>query len=127
MKLTGALRISAMRRSTSFIVSAASLLAIGLISPLLHGADILVNGGLEDGAGPQAWTLLQATGPAPPLGDFNNNGTVDAADYVVWRKNLNGPYALPNDNGLGTPVSSAHYDLWRSSFGNTGAGLPVAA
>jgi hypothetical protein len=27
--------------------------------------------------------------PLPPLtGDYNNNGIVDAADYVVWRKTV---------------------------------------
>jgi hypothetical protein len=37
-------------------------------------------------------------------GDFNNDGNVDAADYVVWRK-----------NGL----SEADYNLWRENFGET--------
>jgi hypothetical protein len=118
-----------MRRLTLLIGFAATgLLVVGFNSSLLRAADILVNGGLEQGAGPQGWALVQTTGPAPPLGDFNNNGTVDASDYVVWRKNLNSTNALPNDNGLGTPISSAHYDLWRASFGNTATGgLPVAA
>ncbi|MCI0331975.1 MAG: PEP-CTERM sorting domain-containing protein [Planctomycetes bacterium] len=41
-------------------------------------------------------------------GDYNGDGTVDAADYVVWRKND------------GTP---AGYDTWRAHFGETaGAG-----
>src|SRR5207244_936788 len=26
---------------------------------------------------------------------------------------------LPNDNGLGTPIGTAHYNLWRSNFGST--------
>jgi hypothetical protein len=37
-------------------------------------------------------------------GDFNEDGTVDAADYVVWRKN----------GGLQTG-----YDEWRANFGRT--------
>jgi hypothetical protein len=40
-------------------------------------------------------------------GDFNNNGTVDAADYVVWRK------------GLGTTYTQTDYDTWRTNFGKT--------
>jgi hypothetical protein len=61
--------------------------------------------------------------PAAQLGDFNSDGKVNAADYVTWRKNLNSGTALPNDNGLGTPIGSGHYDLWRSHFGNPpGAG-----
>jgi hypothetical protein len=47
-------------------------------------------------------------------GDFNGDGTVNAADYVVWRKNF------------GTQAS---YDTWRANFGHTagsGAALPSA-
>ncbi|MEX0643378.1 MAG: hypothetical protein WD468_11785 [Pirellulales bacterium] len=50
-------------------------------------------------------------------GDFNDDGVVDAADYVVWRKNDGTSNALLNDDGLGTPITSAHYDLWRANFG----------
>ncbi len=61
-------------------------------------------------------------------GDFNSDGKVDAGDYVSWRKNNGTNNALPNDNGLGTPITSAHYDLWRANFGNppgsgSGSGL----
>src|SRR3954452_18150106 len=56
-------------------------------------------------------------------GDFNNNGKVDAGDYVTWRKNNGTNNALANDNGLGTPIGPSHYDLWRANFGNPpGAG-----
>ena len=45
--------------------------------------------------------------PATP-GDFNGNGVVDAADYVVWRK---------------TDGSPEGYNEWRTNFGRTtGAG-----
>jgi len=52
--------------------------------------------------------------PALP-GDFNGDGSVDAADYVVWR-NIDG--------------TQSAYDVWRAHFGQTtGAGmdLPSAA
>jgi autotransporter-associated beta strand protein len=52
------------------------------------------------------------------LGDFNSDGIVDAGDYVTWRKNEGTNNALANDNGLGAPVGSGHYDLWRANFGN---------
>lgn len=50
-------------------------------------------------------------------GDFNNNGIVDAADYILWRKK-NGGGALPNDGGI-TPgvTNSADYTYWRSRYG----------
>lgn len=55
------------------------------------------------------------------LGDFNEDGLVDAADYTVWRDAENGNVALPNDNGLGTPIGSAHYDLWAGNYGDSSA------
>jgi len=51
------------------------------------------------------------------LGDYNENDVVDAADYTVWRDNLGGGTALPNDGGLGTPIGQAHYDQWKTNFG----------
>ena len=50
------------------------------------------------------------------LGDFNGNGIVDAADYVVWRI------------GLGTTYTQNDYDIWRSQFGQTpGSAIGAAA
>jgi hypothetical protein len=63
-------------------------------------------------------------------GDFNLSGSVDAADYILWRKK-NGGSALPNDGGI-TPgvTNAADYTYWRSRYGaiftaaiNTGDGL----
>jgi hypothetical protein len=54
--------------------------------------------------------------PAPLAGDYNNNGTVDAADYVAWRDN-------PGAHG-GDP---AGYTTWRTNFGRTsGAGSALS-
>jgi hypothetical protein len=54
-----------------------------------------------------------------PSGDFNGDGSVDAADYVVWR------------SGLGTTYTQADYDVWRANFGKTigsgGAAYPLGA
>ncbi len=48
-------------------------------------------------------------------GDYNSNGVVDAADYVVWRKN---PGGFPADA----------YSTWRTHFGQTaGSGSSVGA
>src|SRR5207253_304104 len=53
----------------------------------------------------------------PPLnGDYNNNYLVDAADYVMYRKNLNRSVTLPNDTTPGT-VTLADYTVWRTNFG----------
>ena len=54
-------------------------------------------------------------------GDYNNNGAVDAADYVVWRNLLNTNVTAgtaPDGSGNGI-VDQADYDFWRARFGNT--------
>jgi hypothetical protein len=62
--------------------------------------------------------VLAVPGPTLP-GDYNNDGAVNAADYVVWR------------NGLGTIYAQTDYDVWRTHFGQTtgsgAAGYPLGA
>lgn len=55
--------------------------------------------------------------PPPFVGDFNNDGVVDAADYVVWR-NASPTATLPNDRTPGA-VSASDYDDWRVNFGKS--------
>ena len=56
-------------------------------------------------------------------GDYSRDGSVDAADYVVWRKNEGTMASLPNDNGISGTIGQAHYNLWRTHFGqSTGNG-----
>jgi hypothetical protein len=56
--------------------------------------------------------------PDPLPGDFNHDGAVDAADYVVWRK---------------TDGTQTGYNTWRANFGATfgvgsgAAGYPLGA
>ncbi len=64
------------------------------------------------------WTLAGVPGVN---GDYNNNRFVDAADYVVWRKNLGRSVTLPNDTTPGT-VTTADFTLWRANFGQAAAG-----
>ena len=73
-------------------------------------------------ARPPTFDLFVAT-PAGVAGDYNNNGVVDAADYVLWR---NGG-TLQNDATPG--VQPGDYDVWRANFGKTpgsGSGLDAA-
>jgi hypothetical protein len=56
------------------------------------------------------------------LGDFNADGIVESADYILWRNG--GP--LQNDPTAG--VQAGDYDFWRSRFGATaGASAAVGA
>jgi hypothetical protein len=56
--------------------------------------------------------------PVPPgiTGDYNDDGKVDAADYVVWRKNEGTMNLLPNDP-IGSTIGQGQYDNWRANFG----------
>jgi hypothetical protein len=54
-----------------------------------------------------------AVGGVP--GDYNNNGVVDMADYVLWRNG--GP--LQNESESPGVVDAADYQFWRAHFGNT--------
>jgi hypothetical protein len=72
--------------------------------------------------------------PAGVPGDYNSNGAVDAADYVVWRDRLGQTVQLTNEVSGVTPgmVTAEDYDAWRARFGNTpgpgvGAGISAAA
>ena len=79
------------------------------------------------GDGKKDGTLALYAAAVGVPGDFNNNGVVDAGDYVTWRKN-SGNAALPNDNGAGN--QAARYTLWRSNFGKppgSGAGFEGAS
>ena len=69
--------------------------------------------------GEDNYTLTSLVAPAGVAGDYNDNGIVDAADYVLWRNG--GPLENEVDNP-GT-VNQADYTAWRARFGNgTGAG-----
>ena len=63
------------------------------------------------------------------LGDYNNNGVVDAADYVRWCANQGSSNVLANDP-IGGTIGTAQYNQWRARFGQTagsGAGAVVNA
>jgi hypothetical protein len=65
------------------------------------------------------WELIAP--PVFPTGDYNNNGRVDAADYVVWR-NQNGqnvPAGTGADGSGNGAVGPEDYTFWRTRFGQT--------
>jgi hypothetical protein len=117
--------------TASFAFPANGTLVVGnAFNPAIFGAgmpgDLQFRFGLPSGGIlPGAVEYLAA--PAV-LGDYNQNGTVDAADYVVWRKSVGGA-SLPNrGTGITGPVGANDYNFWRARFGATsGAGAGVVA
>ena len=72
------------------------------------------------------------TNPPGPLGDYNHNSTVDAADYVLWRKTLGtrddgvdpAENMVANGNNEGESenfIDEADYETWKINFGQATA------
>jgi T5SS/PEP-CTERM-associated repeat protein len=103
---------------------------IGQFMGLAEGATFLADGVVFDitylgGDGNDV--VLRVSGFGLP-GDYNDDGTVDAADYVVWRKNEGTTIPLPNDP-IGGIIGPAQFNQWRANFGasagNGSANRPV--
>ncbi|TWT40061.1 dockerin type I domain-containing protein [Botrimarina hoheduenensis] len=60
------------------------------------------------------------------VGDFNFDGTVDAADYTVWRDSLGSQQDLSADGNQDGVINEADYDLWGAHYGATLGGLASA-
>jgi hypothetical protein len=73
----------------------------------------------------QPGVAILAGAQAPGIaGDYNNDGKVDAKDYVIWKN------GSPLQNETVTPGSNTieDYNVWRASFGNhTGSGAGLAS
>jgi GH35 family endo-1,4-beta-xylanase len=69
--------------------------------------------------GEQEYSLVVAPG------DYNGDGAVDAADYVVWRKALGSSDDRRADGNGNLVIDNGDYDVWKTTFGaayNLGAG-----
>jgi hypothetical protein len=68
---------------------------------------------------------FEVQGTLPPLvGDYNGDGTVNAADYTIWRDTLGSTTDLrANGDNSNNVIDAADYGVWRVNFGDTsGAG-----
>jgi hypothetical protein len=69
---------------------------------------------------PRLYIEVSGMGAPALTGDYNGNGSVDAADYVLWRNG--GP--LQNEGASPGAIDQADYELWRARFG---MGTPTGA
>ncbi|MEZ6098393.1 MAG: hypothetical protein R3E01_05425 [Pirellulaceae bacterium] len=60
-------------------------------------------------------------------GDYNNNGSVDAADYTVWKDNFGSDTNLDADGNGNGVIDAADYTVWKDNFGNSLATVATAA
>jgi hypothetical protein len=65
-----------------------------------------LSGGLE--------RIFVATLPGSLPGDFNQDRTVDGADYIVWR------------DGLRTAYTQNDFEVWRAHYGQTAGSGSIA-
>jgi hypothetical protein len=72
-----------------------------------HGNAVAVSGSPFGNA-----FVLDGNGDYLDIGDELDMG---ASDFTLSACVSSNP--LPNDGGLGTPITTAHYDLWRAHFG----------
>jgi hypothetical protein len=72
------------------------------------GMDITIGGG--------TYMLHDHNNSGTVLGDYNDDGQVNAADFVLWK--MGGP--LQNDPTAG--VQPGDYNYWRANYGNVGLG-----
>lgn len=52
-------------------------------------------------------------------GDYNEDGTVDAADYTLWRDNVGAPAGTLGNDTDGGVIGQAQYNTWVQNFGMT--------
>jgi hypothetical protein len=74
----------------------------------IYGSDIAYDPAIDPGPVAYFNNLEILVTPSENDGDYNEDGKVDAADYVAWRK---------NPGGFG---GTQGYDDWRSQFGELG-------
>jgi hypothetical protein len=92
--------------------------------------DLRFTGWTAQGGGGFAYQRATASSPPTPSGDYNNNGVVDPADYVVWRDTLNqsaAPQGSGADGNANGTIDAGDYSYWRERFGNIVVGSGAGA
>jgi hypothetical protein len=69
---------------------------------------------------------INLTAEVTLAGDYNDDGVVNAADYVRWRNTNGQNVTLPGDPTPGS-VTQADYDVWAGNFGSVASGGGLAA
>jgi hypothetical protein len=103
--------------------NAAGLYTNGVLRPEIAGIIDLENVTLADIilANTSIARLQENVFFVPMAGDFNGDGSVDAADYVAWRKYRGRNNAWVDGDGNGS-VGPEDYALWRTNYGSAAIG-----
>ena len=115
LELDGVLQISLINGFTPAAGQSFDVLDWTTLSGTFSSFVLPSSGGLTWDMSQLYTTGVLTVASAGSAGDYNSNGTVDAADYVLWRKN---PGGFPADA----------YATWRSHFGQSpGSGAGAIA
>jgi hypothetical protein len=103
----------------------ASILDLELTTPGKYFARIT---GAEDRVQLYELALTASALVVQPDGDFNNDGRVDGADFLLWQTTLGstGSGLAADGNGVGV-VNSGDLAVWRDQFGSSSGTTTVAA
>ena len=73
--------------------------------------------------------MMQQYSPNYSNGDYNNNGIVDAADYVLWRNTMGNSVnpGVGADGDLSGIIDDGDYTTWRTNFGKAVPNVPAGA
>jgi autotransporter-associated beta strand protein len=121
------LDVTGVGTGTSWIIATYTGTLTGTFETITSGYSV------NYGTGANSQVTLNFGGSLGVPGDYNANGIVDGADYVVWRKNqglLSGGTPSKGDGDGDGDVDNADYQFWRARFGNTsgaGSGLNSGA
>jgi hypothetical protein len=71
-------------------------------------------------------TIYLVTNSLPLAGDYNRDGSVDAADYTIWRSSFDETgYQLAADGNGNGQIDAGDYDIWRTYFGARASGTSL--
>jgi hypothetical protein len=120
-------KIGELKRSGSTSLSQGTSFNLGNIFNPAGTRDLVLHFLLSDEDTARTGEVDFQMAAAPVPGDYNQNGTVDTADYVVWRNVTGTAATLPNrDPGQTGNIGAGDYNFWRQNFGRTsGAGSGV--
>jgi fibronectin-binding autotransporter adhesin len=115
---TNALNVSALGAltGTSWVIASYTGELFGEFESVTSGYTVDYGSGMDD------VITLMVGGVSAILGDYNGDGTVNAADYTVWRNHLGQSFTLPGENPAAATVGlvdAEDYNYWKSRFGAT--------
>lgn len=118
-----ALEIISLTDSTSLGATLEIITTTGGVTGVFDSVAIPTIGGLT---GKLVYNPLSVELVVVLAGDYNDDGSVDAVDYAVWRDNLGATAGtLANDVDGGT-IGAAQYATWKANFGASAPALNSA-